>query len=71
MSAKPLSLVCDYQEPLLGTITNARFLDIGGRRQVCGGTLNGRTFYSEPVDEIDGDVIRTAAGNYRFSRSIH
>ena len=55
----------------IGLITNARFLDIGANKQVLGGTLNGRTFYSAPIEEIDGDVIRTAEGRFRFSRSIH
>ncbi|OWZ90421.1 hypothetical protein B9J07_27940 [Sinorhizobium sp. LM21] len=56
---------------ILGLITNARFIDIGSYRQIVGGTLEGKTFYSEPIDGIDGDVIQTASGNYRFSRSIH
>ncbi|MBD9511559.1 hypothetical protein IB265_32915 [Ensifer sp. ENS10] len=56
---------------ILGTITNARFLDIGSFRQVVGGTLEGKTFYSEPIEGIDGDIIKTKSGNYRYSRSIH
>lgn len=67
MTAVALKLV---QEEL-GLITNARFLDIGTNKQVLGGTLNGRTFYSAPIEEVDGDVIRTAEGSFRFSRSIH
>lgn len=56
---------------ILGHITNARFLDVGSCRQVIGGTLEGKTFYSEPIEDIDGDIVITAKGSYRFSRSIH
>ena len=55
------------QVQLLGVITNARFLNIGSK-QIVGGTLAGRTFYSMPVEDIDGDIIRTADGSYRFTR---
>jgi hypothetical protein len=54
----------------IGLITNARFLDIGSNRQVVGGTLAGRTFYSEPIIEIDGNLIRTATGSFRYSRDF-
>ena len=66
---KAQALISDSQ-PVLGTITNARFLDIGDQKQVVGGTLEGKTFYSEPVEEIDGDIIHTAQGSFRY-RSIH
>jgi hypothetical protein len=69
MNARPLHVA--GVELLLGTITNARFLDIGTDKQVVGGTLYGKTFYSEPIEELDGDIIRTATGSYRFSRNIH
>ena len=58
------------QGEIQGVITNARFLDIGGR-QIVAGTLAGKTFFSQPIEEIDGDIIRTATGSFRFSRSIH
>lgn len=57
-------------EVKLAVITNARFIDIGNSRQVVGGTLNGATFYTSPIIEIDGDVVRTAEGSFRFFRSI-
>lgn len=59
------------QDGRLPHITNARFLDIAPGKQVLGGTLEGKTFYSHPIEEIDGDVIKTAVGSYRYSRSIH
>lgn len=52
-------------------ITNARFLDIGAKYPIVAGTLNGETFYSPPVVEIDGDLLKTTSGNFRFSRSIN
>lgn len=56
----------------LPLITNARFLDIGDGKHVVGGTLEGRTFYSAPIEQIDrDDIIRTAEGSFRYSRSIH
>lgn len=51
------------------TITNARFLDIGFK-QVVAGTLDGKSFYSEPVLESDGEIIVTRSATYRISRSI-
>jgi hypothetical protein len=66
MTAAALKIVDEELE----TITNARFLTVGTDKQVVGGTLNGQTFYSNPIIEIDGDIIRTASGSYRF-RSFH
>ncbi len=54
----------------LPVITNARFLSIGTNKQVVGGTLHGQTFYTAPIQEIDGDTIRTAEGSFRFSKDI-
>lgn len=68
----------DNRNVILGTIRNARFLDIGGNRQVIGGTIyghpdnpEGSTFYSEPIETDEGDVIHTAKGSFRYSRSFH
>ena len=58
-------------QSILGVITNARFLSIGTDKQVLGGTLEGKTFYSDTIEDIDGDIIKTASGAYRFTRSIH
>lgn len=52
------------------TITNARFLSIGDR-QVCAGTLDGKTFYSDPIQEIDGNIIRTEKESFRYSKDFH
>lgn len=52
-----------------GTIANARFLDIG-ERQIVAGTLGDKTFYSPPVEGMDGDVIHTAEGSFRIQRSL-
>jgi hypothetical protein len=56
---------------IVGHVTNARFLTIGSDKQVLAGTLDGKTFYSEPIIELDGNIIRTANGSFRYSRSIH
>lgn len=60
-----------HQADDIAHITNARLLDIGGQRQVVGGTLNGVTFYTPTIIDIDGDIVRTESGNFRISRSIH
>ncbi|QWY83082.1 hypothetical protein [Rhizobium phage RHph_X66] len=56
---------------IVGHVTNARFLTIGSDKQVLAGTLNGKTFYSEPIIELDGNIIRTANGSFRYSRNLH
>lgn len=58
-------------------ITNARFVDIGSNRVVLAGTASGmegyrdgQTFYSEPVDAIDGSVVRCGEQEFKFERNF-
>ncbi|WLR90921.1 hypothetical protein [Shinella zoogloeoides] len=61
----------------LGMLTNARFLDVGANRVVVAGTTrgvegrpDGSTFYTEPVDEIDGNIAKCGDGYFRFQRNL-
>jgi len=61
----------------LGVLKNARFLDVGTNRVVVGGTTqgftnkpDGQTFYTDPVDEIDGNIVRCGEQTFRIERNL-
>lgn len=61
----------------MGMLTNARFLDVGANRIVVGGIAqgvegrpDGSTFYTEPVDEIDGNIAKCGDGYFRFHKDF-
>lgn len=58
-----------------GRIVNARFVDIGSNRVVLAGTAenmeglrDGATFYSDPVDQIDGNIAKCGDQSFKFER---
>lgn len=59
------------------TLHNARFLDIGGDQTVVAGVAekisgvrDGSTYYSDPIDDFDGEVARCGDKTFNIKRTV-
>lgn len=65
------------QREITGTITNARFIEVGAGRHILAGTIigdvhrrfrDGETIYTSDVKDVVGDIAITENSRYRFRR---